>query len=235
MLATLTPGELTLGAIVIASAYFVRGVAGFGSGLVAIPLLAMMVPLTVAVSLVVLLDYLASASHGLKGRERIPRKGALILASNQDIGRFHYSVGATFFTCRRRGRPGSAVLGSPLRWTRRPRRHPVRHRRPLLRDLPEKTWSRQGGVPCNLCDDLFTGRRRAIGRLSRLRILRCDHGHAHWRGDSCNDTWPGRRWSCAYLHEQNKFPKESGGTIDCEWDIFVAQSIIRLGTGMSWN
>jgi len=71
MLATLTPSELTLGAIVIAAAYFVRGIAGFGSGLIAIPLLAMILPLTVTVSLVVLLDYLASASHGLKGRERI--------------------------------------------------------------------------------------------------------------------------------------------------------------------
>lgn len=49
-------------------AYFVRGVAGFGSGLIAIPLLALMLPLHVVVPLVAFLDYVASASHGLKDR-----------------------------------------------------------------------------------------------------------------------------------------------------------------------
>jgi uncharacterized membrane protein YfcA len=71
MLSTLSSTELWLSAGVIATAYVVRGVAGFGSGLIAIPLLALMLPLSVAVPLVVLLDYLASASHGVKGRARI--------------------------------------------------------------------------------------------------------------------------------------------------------------------
>jgi uncharacterized membrane protein YfcA len=52
-------------------AYFVRGVAGFGSGLIAIPLLALVLPLSLVVPLVVFLDYLASASHGLKDRAHI--------------------------------------------------------------------------------------------------------------------------------------------------------------------
>jgi len=59
------------GAGVLAVAYFVRGVAGFGSGLIAIPLLALMLPLTIVVPLVVFLDYVASASHGLKDRAHI--------------------------------------------------------------------------------------------------------------------------------------------------------------------
>ena len=59
------------GAATLALAYFVRGVAGFGSGLIAIPLLALVLPLTLVVPLVVFLDYVASASHGLKDRAQI--------------------------------------------------------------------------------------------------------------------------------------------------------------------
>ncbi len=58
--------------VVIALAYFVRGVAGFGSGLIAVPLLLIVrVPLNVVVPIVVLLDYIASASQGLKNRQAI--------------------------------------------------------------------------------------------------------------------------------------------------------------------
>ncbi len=71
MLETLTLTQLSLAAAVIVIAYFVRGLAGFGSGLIAIPLLAFMLPLSVAVPMIVLLDYLASASHGIKHSEHI--------------------------------------------------------------------------------------------------------------------------------------------------------------------
>jgi uncharacterized membrane protein YfcA len=60
-----------LGAAALAVAYFVRGICGFGSGLIAIPLLALMLPLSLAVPLVVFLDYVASASHGLKDHVEI--------------------------------------------------------------------------------------------------------------------------------------------------------------------
>jgi len=56
---------------VLAGAYFVRGMAGFGSGLIAIPLLLFRFPLQVAVPLVVALDYLASASQGVQDRHAI--------------------------------------------------------------------------------------------------------------------------------------------------------------------
>lgn len=59
------------GALVLGCAYFVRGIAGFGSGLIAIPLLALLLPLSLVVPLVVFLDYVASASHGLKDRAEI--------------------------------------------------------------------------------------------------------------------------------------------------------------------
>ncbi len=71
MLQALSSSQLLIAAGVIAAAYFVRGLAGFGSGLIAIPLLALMIPLPIAVPLVVLLDYLASSSQGIRHRELI--------------------------------------------------------------------------------------------------------------------------------------------------------------------
>lgn len=57
---------------VVALAYVVRGLAGFGSGLIAIPLLVLAnIPLTTVVPTIVLLDYLASASHGIQHRKAI--------------------------------------------------------------------------------------------------------------------------------------------------------------------
>ena len=60
-----------LTALVLFVAYLVRGIAGFGSGLIAIPLLALLHPITLVVPLVVLLDFLGSAAQGIKGRESI--------------------------------------------------------------------------------------------------------------------------------------------------------------------
>ena len=71
MFATLTAAQLTIGAIILALAYLVRGVAGFASGLIAVPLLALILPLSVVVPLIVLLDYLASLSQGIKNRKDI--------------------------------------------------------------------------------------------------------------------------------------------------------------------
>jgi len=52
--------------IAVFSAYFVRGIAGFGSALVAVPLLVQVLPITVVVPTIVLLDYTASMSHGIR-------------------------------------------------------------------------------------------------------------------------------------------------------------------------
>lgn len=86
MLETLSLNQLILAAVVIAVAYFVRGLAGFGSGLIAIPLLAFMLPLSIIVPMVVLLDYLASASHGIKHRELIKWRELLPLLPFSIIG-----------------------------------------------------------------------------------------------------------------------------------------------------
>ena len=71
MLAGLSVSELIGSAFIIGIAYLVRGIAGFGSGLIAIPFLALVLPLTFVVPLVVFLDYAASASHGVKNRSEI--------------------------------------------------------------------------------------------------------------------------------------------------------------------
>ena len=47
-------------AVIILIAYFIRGIAGFGSGLIAVPLLALFLPLTLVVPLILLLDFTAS-------------------------------------------------------------------------------------------------------------------------------------------------------------------------------
>ncbi|HEY0635381.1 MAG TPA: sulfite exporter TauE/SafE family protein, partial [Gammaproteobacteria bacterium] len=71
MLDSLSLLQLLLAVVILSAAYFIRGIAGFGSGLIAIPLLAMMLPLTLVVPVVGLLDYLASASHGTSHRHAI--------------------------------------------------------------------------------------------------------------------------------------------------------------------
>lgn len=71
MLDSLSLTQLALATLILVAAYFIRGIAGFGSGLVAIPLLALMLPLPVVVPMIGLLDYLASVGHGVKHRERI--------------------------------------------------------------------------------------------------------------------------------------------------------------------
>ena len=45
---------------VLGVAYFIRGISGFGSGLVAVPLLALMFPLPIVVPFILLLDFTAS-------------------------------------------------------------------------------------------------------------------------------------------------------------------------------
>jgi uncharacterized protein len=67
----LSLGQLVAALAVVGIAYVVRGIAGFGSGLIATPLLLLFLPLTVAVPLVVILDYAASAMQGIRDRRAI--------------------------------------------------------------------------------------------------------------------------------------------------------------------
>lgn len=69
MLESLNLVQLGLAALIIIIAYTFRGVAGFGSGLIAIPLLVLILPISVVVPMMVLLDYTASVTHSIKHRE----------------------------------------------------------------------------------------------------------------------------------------------------------------------
>lgn len=71
MIDALTPLQLAVSVAILALAFFIRGIAGFGSGLIAIPILTLMLPLSVVVPVMVLLDYIASLSHGLQNRTEI--------------------------------------------------------------------------------------------------------------------------------------------------------------------
>jgi uncharacterized membrane protein YfcA len=71
---------------VLLLAYFVRGMAGFGSGLIAVPLLSLVSPVTAVVPLVVSLDYLGSASQGIKNLGQIAWKEQLALVPFMLVG-----------------------------------------------------------------------------------------------------------------------------------------------------
>jgi uncharacterized membrane protein YfcA len=67
----MTLGDAMYAGLVLVLAYLVRGIAGFGSGLIAVPLLALRFPVTMAVPLLVFLDYVGSASQGIRNRGHI--------------------------------------------------------------------------------------------------------------------------------------------------------------------
>jgi uncharacterized protein len=63
--------DLVLVLTIVLSAYFVRGITGFGSGLIAVPLLALSHPLKFAVPLVLALDFTASFILGGASRNKV--------------------------------------------------------------------------------------------------------------------------------------------------------------------
>jgi uncharacterized membrane protein YfcA len=72
--------------LVVLLAYWVRGMAGFGSGLIAVPLLTLMWPVTLVVPIVVALDYMGSASQGIKNVEQVAWGEQLVLIPFMVVG-----------------------------------------------------------------------------------------------------------------------------------------------------
>jgi uncharacterized membrane protein YfcA len=62
---------LIYASLVVLLAYFVRGITGFGSGLIAVPLLSMVAPVATVVPVVVGLDYVGSAGQSVRHRGRV--------------------------------------------------------------------------------------------------------------------------------------------------------------------
>lgn len=75
-----------LSAAIVLLAYFIRGIAGFGSGLIAVPLLALFLPLTFVVPLILLLDFTASLVMGGLDLKRVQWKEVGMLIPFSIIG-----------------------------------------------------------------------------------------------------------------------------------------------------
>jgi len=72
-------GTTVYAGAVLFLAYLVRGMTGFGSGLIAIPLLTLVAPVTAVVPLVVSLDYLGSAGQSVRNVREIAWREQLVL------------------------------------------------------------------------------------------------------------------------------------------------------------
>ena len=64
----LTPENLLLAGGIVLVAYFIRGISGFGSGLIAVPLLALFLPLTFVVPMILVTDFSAALVLGTHTR-----------------------------------------------------------------------------------------------------------------------------------------------------------------------
>lgn len=64
MIEQLAGGQLAAAATILLAAYFIRGITGFGSGLISVPLLALFLPLKFVVPLILILDFTASLVIG---------------------------------------------------------------------------------------------------------------------------------------------------------------------------
>jgi len=65
------PATLLAAALILFIAYFIRGISGFGSGLVAVPLLAHFFPLTFVVPLVLVTDFFGSVVLTARTRQQV--------------------------------------------------------------------------------------------------------------------------------------------------------------------
>ena len=64
MFEQIAAGQVAIAAAILLAAYFIRGITGFGSGLISVPLLALFLPLKFVVPLILLLDFTASIVIG---------------------------------------------------------------------------------------------------------------------------------------------------------------------------
>src|SRR5262245_18332216 len=73
-------------ALVLFVAYLVRGIAGFGSGLIAVPMLTLVAPVPLVLALVVALDYIGSVSQGMKNRDYVAWREQLLIGHFMLVG-----------------------------------------------------------------------------------------------------------------------------------------------------
>ena len=74
MIEMLSTTQYSLALLILITAYTFRGVTGFGSGLISIPLLALFLPLTFVVPFISILDISASTIHVIHTRQHVSWK-----------------------------------------------------------------------------------------------------------------------------------------------------------------
>jgi len=82
----MSPEHIVASAVILLAAYFIRGITGFGSGLIAVPILALFLPLTFVVPLILLLDFTASIVIGGFNMHRVRLKEVMVLVPFGVIG-----------------------------------------------------------------------------------------------------------------------------------------------------
>ena len=80
------PTVLVYAAVVVLLAYVVRGLAGFGSGLIAVPLLSIVAPVSTVVPVLTSLDYVGSAGQSLRDARHVAWREQLLLIPFSLIG-----------------------------------------------------------------------------------------------------------------------------------------------------
>ncbi|MFZ5774889.1 MAG: sulfite exporter TauE/SafE family protein [Thermodesulfobacteriota bacterium] len=83
---SLEPMQIAWSVGVLLFAYFIRGIAGFGSALIAVPLLAFFLPVPKILPIIALLDWIASTSQGLPHRRLISWPDLLPLLPFSAVG-----------------------------------------------------------------------------------------------------------------------------------------------------
>ncbi|MDH5735531.1 MAG: sulfite exporter TauE/SafE family protein, partial [Gammaproteobacteria bacterium] len=84
----LTPAQIILSIVIIFVAYTVKGLSGFGSGLIAIPLLAFMFPLAFIVPVLGLLSYSGTVMQSIQLRQQVSWRDLLPLLPFSLLGIF---------------------------------------------------------------------------------------------------------------------------------------------------
>lgn len=83
-----TAAQVMAFAAIISLAYLLRGVSGFGSALVAVPLLSLYLPLNIVVPTIALIDYAAGIVHGAGGRHSVSWRDLIALTPTISVGAF---------------------------------------------------------------------------------------------------------------------------------------------------
>ena len=103
----LGPLQAIFCALVVVAGFAVRGGAGFGGGVIAVPLLALVLPIQLIVPVMTTLNFLASARHGTRDRHMIQWRDVKRLMPAALVG---VAVGLYLFTAID-ARPLSRALG----------------------------------------------------------------------------------------------------------------------------